>query len=65
VESPFSRTETKQSEAETASYPPVEGFLSRATGHTEGMARAEPAVSAADFLPNRSLREAELAATLI
>jgi uracil-DNA glycosylase len=51
VESPFSRTDTKQSEAETASYPPVEGFLSRASGHTEGMAKAEPAVSAADFLP--------------
>jgi len=46
VESPFSRTDTKQSEAETGSYPPVEGFLSLASGHTEGMAKAEPAVSA-------------------
>ena len=62
MESPFSRTDTKQSEAETASYPPVEGFLSRVSGHTEGMAKAEPAVSAADFLPKEgslvALREA-------
>src|SRR6266581_2070472 len=28
---PFSRTDTKQSEAETGSYPPVEGFLSLAS----------------------------------
>jgi hypothetical protein len=56
VESPFSRTDTKQSEAETGSYPPVEGFLSLASGHTEGMAKAEPAASAAGFLPKeRSL----------
>jgi hypothetical protein len=62
VESPFSRTDTKQSDAETGSYPPVEGFLSLASGHTEGMAKAEAAVSAADFLPKErslgALREA-------
>jgi uracil-DNA glycosylase family protein len=56
MESPFSRTDTKQSDTETDSYPPVEGFLSLFSGHTGVMAKAEGAGSAADFLPKeRSL----------
>jgi DNA polymerase len=54
-------TNTQQSEAETGSYPPVEGFLFLATGDTCSMAKAPPA-SAAEFVPNEltlpALREA-------
>jgi uracil-DNA glycosylase len=49
--SPLFRTDTQQSWAKTGSYPPVEGFLSSASGHTGGMARAQPDNSAARFLP--------------
>jgi uracil-DNA glycosylase family protein len=56
VKPPFSRTDTKQSEAESGSYPPVEGFLMALGGHTQGMGRTNEAGSAADFLPEeRSL----------
>jgi uracil-DNA glycosylase len=55
-------TNTKQSEAETGSYPPLEGFLPAASGHTGDMAKAQPGGSAADFLPDDltlpALREA-------
>jgi DNA polymerase len=50
---------------ETGSYPPVEGFLSPTSGHTEGMAKGEATGSAADFLPKErslvALREAAAA----
>ena len=43
-------------------YPPLEGFLSSASGHRGGMARAQPDNSAAEFLPEEitlpALREA-------
>jgi DNA polymerase len=56
VKPPFSRTDTKQSEAESGSYPPVEGFLMALGGHTQGVGRTNEAGSAADFLPEeRSL----------
>jgi uracil-DNA glycosylase len=56
VKPPFSRTDTKQSDAESGSYPPVEGFLMALGGHTQGMGRTNEAGSAADFLPEeRSL----------
>jgi uracil-DNA glycosylase len=52
----FRRTDTKQSEAASPSYPPVEGFLLAASGHTQDVGRAKETGSAADFLPEeRSL----------
>ena len=48
---PLSRTETKQSEAGSRSYPPVEGFLLAASGHTQDVGGAKETGSAADFLP--------------
>jgi DNA polymerase len=53
VKPPFSRTDTKQSEAESGSYPPVEGFLMALSGHTQGVGRTNEAGSAADFLPEK------------
>jgi uracil-DNA glycosylase family protein len=48
--------------AQTAWYPPVEGFLSSATGHNDDMAGAQADTSAEEFLPEQlslpSLREA-------
>ena len=65
VKPPFSRTDPKQSEAESRSNPPVEGFLLRASGHTQGMGGPKDAGSAADFLPEErslpALREAAAA----
>jgi uracil-DNA glycosylase len=64
VKPPFSRTDTQQSEAESGSYPPVEGFLVAASGHTQGVGRTNEAGSAADFLPEeRSLPALKEAAT--
>ena len=61
MEPPFSEPDTQQSEAESGSNPPVEGFLPFANGHTGSVARVETG-SAADFLPDRlslpALREA-------
>jgi uracil-DNA glycosylase len=62
VKLPFFRTDSQQSETETGSNPPVEGFLSFANGHTGSVPRVQTTGSAADFLPDRlslpSLREA-------
>jgi len=53
VEAPFSRTDTQQSEAQSASNPPVEGFLPVSNGHRGTVAPSRTAESAADFLPAR------------
>jgi uracil-DNA glycosylase family protein len=59
---PFFRTDTKQSDAESGSYPPVEGFTYVRVVNRDGMARTRAATSAANFLPEElslpALREA-------
>jgi DNA polymerase len=55
-EAPFSCNDTKQSEPESRSYPPVEGFLRPSSGHTQIVDPSRTTGSAADFLPEeRSL----------